>query len=136
MLDRFTMRPASLFFSSGSNAWVKRDDRKEIRIEGLPQNLCRSCARFVRATVVHENASIVHQNVEHAEVLLDRSGDSRIIRRIIDIQLHGAGIDALFFQRGRRGLALGQVASAQQNGNALLCPTAAPSPVQFPCSRR
>ncbi len=132
MLERFTIRPASLWRRSGRNACVVAIKPKRFVSNVFAPGVERLLADFF-LFVVHHYSGVVDQNIEPAKIPLHFLGCPPNALLVIHIDFERLNIEAFRLQLSGRSLAFREVACAQQDGHALLSQVAGPSPARCLC---
>ena len=121
------MRPAGALRISGRRACVERDDREEIRLESLPEDLQRHRGRRVEPArgpelgVLQHDARVIDQDVELAVTRFQMPGDFPVVLGTGDVEPNGLdALDALGSELVGGGAALRLVAAGQHDRDAQL----------------
>ena len=119
MLERFTIRPASLLRSRGRNACVVAMRPKTFVSKVSRQIFERLLAHFL-VFVVEHHAGVVDQNVETAELVFHLSGRLVDAGRFAHVELENLRLEVVLPQFGGSCFALPAVARTDQDGDLFL----------------
>ena len=118
MLERLTIRPASLLRSKGRNACVVAMSPNKF-VSKVFRQVSRLFAHFL-VFVVEHHPGVIDKNIESPEVALNLSSGLANALGAVDVELQGTGLDSLFAKTVGGRFAFLQITRADEHDDVFL----------------